>query len=210
LFKGEIKVDLDRQAGAHLEAAGTTFTALTGASFRVEARGGEASLKTFAGEVSQQPTTQRRYLVRPVGIGANISVRARVTRQIQIQVTDENDRRQPDVPVVFTLGSSGANPVGSFAGAATVTVRTDAQGIATVLFIAGDQPTTGSITATVEGTRDSWTGNIEVTPAAGGGFWTGRNTAIIAGIGAAIAVGVAVAAGGEDDLRPLPPPDVRP
>jgi hypothetical protein len=47
-----------------------------------------------------------------------------------------------------------------------------------------------------------------VTPA---GFWTtGRKSAVIAGIGAAIAIGVAVALRDDKELRPLPPPDVKP
>lgn len=213
LFAGEIKVNLLPEATAHVEAGDMTFAASDGAAFHIDARSGSPALKTIAGVVAMGQTTQRRYVVRPIGLGSAISVRARATRQIQIQVTDENDQPVPDVPVVFTVGTSGGPALGTIAttaaavGASTSTVRTDRRGLAAVIFTAGDLQGATSITATVEGTRFSWTGNITVTAA---GFWTGRKTAIVAGIGAGVAVGVALGLRSNDPLRPLPPPDVKP
>jgi hypothetical protein len=60
--------------------------------------------------------TSHRYVVRPVGMGSNISVRARSTRQIQVQVTDENDRPVPDIPILFAIAGASGN-LGSFAPA---------------------------------------------------------------------------------------------
>ena len=91
-----------------------------------------------------------------------------------------------------------------------MTVRTDPQGRASTTFTAGPTSGLNTITATVEGTSYSWTGNINVTQI---GFWTVRNRLIVVGAAAAAAgTGVAVSAAGDDDegLRPLPPPDVRP
>jgi hypothetical protein len=213
LFTGEIKVNLLPEATAHVEAANMTFAASAGAEFRVDARSGAPALKTIAGVVLAGQTTQRRYVLRPVGVGSNISVRARATRQIQVQVTDENNQPVPDVPVVFSVGTAGGPALGTITsatttvGASTSTVRTDRRGIAGVIFTAGDLQGATSITATVEGTRYSITFNVSVVAA---GFWTGRKSAMVAGIGAALAIGLAVGLRKDDKLRPLPPPDVRP
>jgi hypothetical protein len=213
LIAGEIRIDLMREATAYVEAGEMSFTASSGARFHIDARSGSPALKTIAGEVTMEQTAQRRYTLRPVGLGANLSVRARATRQIQIQVTDENDQPAPDVPVVFTVGTAGSPSLGTVAatattvGASSATVRTDRRGIAAVIFTAGDIQGATPITATVEGTRFSYTFNVTVSSA---GFWTGRKTATVVGIGAALAVGLALGLRGRDELRPLPPPDVKP
>lgn len=207
LFAGEIKVNLLPEAIAHVEAGDMTFAASGGAAFNIDARSGDPALKTIAGMVAAEQTTQRRYVVRPIGLGANISVRARATRQIQVQVTDENNQPAPDVPVVFSVGGGAGPALGTIAGAATSTVRTDRRGRAAVIFLAGDIQGGTTITATVEGTRFSWTGNITVGPA---GFWTARKSATVAGIGAALAIGLTLGLRSKDPLRPLPPPDVKP
>jgi hypothetical protein len=212
LIAGDIKVRLEPGAGAFVQAADSAFAATRGASFRVGIdEEGRAALDTFSGEVSlEQQPAQRKYIVRPVGLGSNVSVRVRATRQIQVQVTDENDRPVPDLPVIFLLGGGGGQFAGSLTGGTSVTVRTDAQGRANTTFTAG--PSTGSniISATVEATRDSWSGTINVVRA---GFWTLRNRMIVMGAAAAaVGTGVAVSAAGGDNerLAPVPPPDVRP
>ncbi|HET9529319.1 MAG TPA: hypothetical protein VFQ92_03135 [Blastocatellia bacterium] len=211
LLAGDIKVRLEAQAGAFVRAADSAFAATSGSSFRIGINEGQPVIDTFTGSVSaiQQPA-QRKYLVRPVGVGSNISVRVRATRQIQVQVTDENDRPVPDLPIIFLLDGGGGQFVGSLTGGTSVTVRTDPQGRASTTFTAGPTSGLNTITATVEGTSYSWTGNINVTQI---GFWTVRNRLIVVGAAAAAAgTGVAVSAAGDDDegLRPLPPPDVRP
>jgi len=210
LARGDIKVRLEADSAAFVSAYGTTYSSSPGAAFRVMTSGAGTMVETISGAVETQQPAQRRYVVRPVGSGSSISVRARATRQIQVRVTDENDDPVPDIPIIFALGSSGGgNFAGSFSGGnTTATVRTDAQGVARTDFTADSSATTNTITATVEGTRYSWEGTISVTA---GGFWTARNTAIIVGIAAGAAIGIAIAATRDDEeLRPLPPPQVRP
>lgn len=190
IVTGEIDVRLG-EAGAYVEASGSAFTASRGASFRVGARYGRAMLNTIKGTVNETQAAQPQYRIRPpVGQGGDISVKARATRQIQMQVTDEHDRPLPDVPVIFALGG-GSGSLGSGAAAgSTITVTTNAQGIATASFNAG--PTTGptSVTATVAGTNVSATVGISTVAA---GFLTGTTIGIIAGIAAAGAVATVVA-----------------
>lgn len=209
LTNGDIKVRLEPDAGAYISAYGTVISSSPGAAFRVLTRGAGARVETISGSVETQQPAQRRYVVRPVGSGSNISVRARATRQIQVRVTDENDDPVPDIPIIFALGSGGGNFAGSFSGGGTsVTVRTDSQGVARTDFTADSSALNNTITATVEGTRFTWEGTITVTA---GGFWTARNTAIIVAIAAGAAVGIAIAATRDDEeLRPIPPPQVRP
>lgn len=209
LARGDIKVRLEPEAAAFVSAYGTTFSSSPGAAFRVMTRATEATVETISGRVETQQPAQRRYVVRPVGSGSSISVRARATRQIQVRVTDENDKPVPDIPIIFALSSGGGNFAGSFSGGRTsVTVRTDAQGVARTDFTADSSAVSNGITATVEGTRYSWEGTISVVA---GGFWTARNTAIIVGIAAGAAIGIAIAATRDDEeIRPLPPPQVRP
>ncbi|MBI3649652.1 MAG: hypothetical protein HY231_01240 [Acidobacteria bacterium] len=192
LVNGEVNVKLQEDASAYVQTCGRVFTSSKGAAFRVSAKDGVALVSAAYGTIEeQQPATPKKYFVRPVGLGAQTSVRARSTRQIQVQVTDENDKPVPDIPIIFALGSAGAGTLGSGSAAgATATVQTNAQGQATVQFTAGENASTTDITATVEGTRYSWTGSLSVA-AAGAGFWTPLNTTlVIAGAAAGIGLGV--------------------
>ncbi|MCI0485038.1 MAG: hypothetical protein L0229_00280 [Blastocatellia bacterium] len=211
LVAGDIAVRLNDGAGAYAEARGSVFTASRGAEFRLRIREGEVLLDKTEGEVVEQQDQQRKYIIRPVGLGANISVRARETRQIQMRVTDENDNPVPDIPVIFLLGNPGAGSFGSGAAAASsVTVTTNAQGIATTSFTAGPGAGSSSMTATVSGTNASWTGSIGISAAAAGGL-SATTIAIIAAAAAAGAT-VAVVATKSDEPRPITvsPPVVRP
>jgi hypothetical protein len=214
VLTGDVKISLEQDAGAYVRASGSTFTAARGASFHVGVREGEASLSTLSGVVETgSQAAQRQYRLRPVGLGSNLSVRARSTRQIQIQVTDENDDPVPDLPVLFLLGGAGGQTAGSLsAGAlagASVTATTNAQGLATVTFTAGPNPVSGSLTATVEGTNSSTTLQIDVSRSIG--FWSARNSLIIMGaVAAAGTTAVILTGNGNDQLRPLPPPEVNP
>lgn len=209
IIDGDIKVRLEPDAATVVSAYGSIFSSSRGAAFRLMTRGAGATVETISGSVETQQPAQRRYVVRPVGSGSNISVRARTTRQIQVRVTDENDDPVPDIPIIFALASSGGNFAGSFpGGGTTVTVRTNAQGIARTDFTSGSAAVTNTISAVVENTRFSWEGTLTVTA---GGFWTARNTAIIVGIAAGAAIGIAIAATSDDEeIRPLPPPRVNP
>ena len=73
-----------------------------------------------AAEVTtQQPqTAPRKYIIKPLNLGTNTEIRARSTRNLQVQVTDENDRPMPDVPLLLLLSGigSGSSVAGTFAG----------------------------------------------------------------------------------------------
>lgn len=212
LLAGEILVNLRPRVAAYIEAGGASFNAVAGSRFRIRVKDGRPLLETIEGLVHISQQTQRRYVVRPVGMGSNISVRARSTRQIQVQVTDENDDPVPDLPILFALGSRGVGSLGpGVTQRATFTVTTDARGMASTNFTAGDNPGSDSISATVEGTRFSWIGQLTVS-GAGGGFWSARNTVLVAAAagGAAAAITYFAIRGGSEPIRPLPPVRVEP
>lgn len=66
----------------------------------------------------QQQSAPRKYMIKPLNLGTNTEIRARSTRNLQVQVTDENDRPMPDVPLLFLLSGigSGSSVAGTFAG----------------------------------------------------------------------------------------------
>ena len=213
VISGELVVTLNRGVSSYLEISGFNLVSSTGASFRVGLGNSGPALEVIRGDAwfEQQPTAQRRYVVRPVGLGSNISVRARSTRQIQVQVTDENDRKVPDLPILFALSGKGFGSLGGgVVPRSTMTITTDARGVATVNFQAGDSAGNETISATVEGTRYSWIGQITVA-AAGGGFWTVRNSLIITGIAAGAGVGLYFGLrNNSEPIRAAPPPKVTP
>ena len=165
LMNGSLSVKLNRDAGAHVEAAGSRFTAAPNAQFRINVKEGMASLARMTGTVIvEQPTVQQKYTLRPPpGQGGALSVSARSTRQIQIQVTDENDRPVPDLPILFSLGDPCLGSIGLGAAAGTLfTSKTDNRGIATVPWITGAVKCAGTIIAKVEGTENSFTFRVQV------------------------------------------------
>jgi hypothetical protein len=194
LLRGSINVELNCEMSAYIESGGRIFTANKGSSFRASNLDGRFEV---LGNVSFQNAPQ--YIVRPVEVGATFSVKARSTRQIQIQVTDEKDRPVPDIPVIFALGSQ----LGKFGSETTFTATTNSQGIASASFTASQTPGTTSITATVKDTNYSWTGEISVYK--GVGFWTTRNKILVtsAAIVAGTVTGVVVATRPSDEKRPV-------
>ncbi|MFN7929827.1 MAG: CAP domain-containing protein, partial [Blastocatellia bacterium] len=55
----------------------------------------------------------RKYLIKPMSLGTNTEIRARATRNLQVQVTDENDHPLPDVPLLFLLAGLAAGRGGN-------------------------------------------------------------------------------------------------
>lgn len=196
LIRGAVTLKLGPDSGGYAEAGGSVFTASRGAAFKLEVNEGTPVLTTSAGKVrtDQLPQSDLKIQVvdelgRPVTSGAMLSVRARSTRQLQVRVTDKNDRPVPDVPVIFLVGGSGGGTLGSGAAAgASVTASTNAQGIATTSFTAGPTPASTSVTSTIAGTTTSTTIGVSTTAAAG--ILTGTTLAII---GAAVAGGTVAA-----------------
>ena len=220
LLRGSLAIELHSDAGAYVEASAARFNALPGASFKVVMQGSRAVLNTISGTVnaeSQQgrPTYKIRpvdELGRPVDLGRTLSVRARSTRNFQIQVTDENDKPIPDLPILFSLGNPCLGTLGLGAGAGnSFRKKTDNKGIAAVPFVVGAVKCLGSLSAKVEGTSTEFTQEIGVQRQ---GFWSTQNSLIVAGIvgGAVLASVLIINSGGNDNQRiqPVPPPVVKP
>jgi len=215
LTTGTLSARLATDAGAYIEAAGTQIAAAAGAQFRVQVAEGRAALDQVIGDVTveQQPVTGQRYLLRPPpGQGSSLSVSARSTRQLQIQVTDENDRPLADVPIIFSLANPCLGTLGIGAGAGTLFKgKTDNRGIASVPWIVGAAKCADTILVRVEGTDTTFTYRAQVS--GGGGFWSPRNIAIISGIaiGAGVGIGLSVANNNNNTpITPVPPPTVKP
>lgn len=223
IIAGSIDVKLNAGAGAYVEAGTSAFAASRGASFSVRLEEGRASLNTIAGvvRVQDQPAAPQDVnirlvddLGRPVSSGSQFSVRARSTRQIQVQVTDKNDKPLPDLPVLFSLGNPclGTLGLGALAGM-TLMQKTDKRGIAAVPLIAGAAKCAASILAKVEGTNASV--SIQTNVQAQARFLNTQNSLIIAAAAAAAAAGVGVyaATSGSDSkepITPVPPPGIKP
>jgi peroxiredoxin len=122
------------------------------------------SLLPAAEAARQSPPPQRRYLIKPLHVGASIEVRARSVRSLQVRVTDENDRPVSDLPVLFTLAEGGGQGgAGTIAGGLQRRATTDAQGVATAEFQAGALAGASAVVkAQVEGTSYFWQGVIKV------------------------------------------------
>lgn len=222
LEHGSLDVKLNRDAGAYVEAAGSTFTAEPGAGFGITVRDTGASLTRVTGAVNvqEQPVPQDvkiRYvddLGRPMSAGNQLSVRARSSRQVQVQVTDKNDKPLPDLAVLFSVGDPclGSLGLGLVAGA-SFRQRTDKRGIAAVPFVAGAAKCAASILAKVEGANASV--SIQTSVLQPKAFFSAQNPAVIIGAGAAAAgavTAVAVAKSGnkEAPIRALPPSTIKP
>jgi hypothetical protein len=226
LLTGSAEVKLNPRAGAYIEAGQAALSATRGASFKVSVEDGRASLDTYAGVVrvqDQAPLQDLKIRVvddlgRAVSSGSQLSVRARSTRQVQVQVTDKNDRPVPDLPVLFSLGDPclGSLGVGAVAGL-TMMQKTDKRGIAAVPLVAGAAKCAASIVAKVEGANASVT--IQTNVQSGARFWNTQNTALAAAAAAAAGVGIglgvtnsasATSAASGGKIAPVLPPSVKP
>jgi hypothetical protein len=207
LARGEMAVDLEQGANAYLRAAGAEYASSVGATFLATVRDGRASIAVKSGEVRAEPqAAQHQYTIRPVGHGSNIRVEAGGLTRLQVQVM-EDDKPVPGVGVLFALDTSGAIigvlGMGTLSGT-TANVVTDSNGMAAVQFVARDSSGTGPISATVEGTRVAWTGEIRVTSNldSHGSKW---GYVVIAGAAAAAGIGWALTRHDKDPLQAEPP-----
>jgi hypothetical protein len=213
ILNGELNVTLKPESSATLQIAGAIFLTTKGAQVRAGVRDGQAVVSATSGKaialgnfgllsaaeaaaVQQQQAGPRKYIIKPLNLGTNTEIRARSTRNLQIQVTDENDRPVPDAPVLFLLGGGGSGGAGgggagTLAGQASVRGVTNSQGIAQVNFTASN--TVGSSTrieVRVENSEAVWQGTINIIRAAAG-FWSPQNAVpIFSVIGAAVGGGI--------------------
>jgi hypothetical protein len=161
------------------------------------------------GEVrTEAQASQHQYTIRPVGHDSNIKVPAGELRRIQVQVLEDN---QPvsGIGVTFVLDTSGA--VVGLLGLSTLSgtsanVVTGADGIAAVQFVARNSSGSSPISATVEGTRVSWTGQITVTSKATA---RGSRWALLVLVGAGAAAGIAYALTRDKSSLEAQPPEVK-
>jgi hypothetical protein len=207
LTEGEISVDLDPTATAYIRAGGSQYASSVGAAFLASVRAGSASITVRTGEVRrEEQASQHQYTIRPVGHGSNIRVQAEGLTRVQVQVL-EDEKPVPGVAVLFALDTSGTVigllGLGTLTGT-TANVVTDSDGMAAVQFVARDSSGTGPISATVEGTRVAWTGQISVTSRSDrrGSKW---GYAVIAGAAAAAGIGWALTRNEKDPIEAAPP-----
>ncbi|HEX5735179.1 MAG TPA: hypothetical protein VF131_20285 [Blastocatellia bacterium] len=214
LLRGDISVKLSEQAGAYVEAAGTAFTASAGARFQILIRDNRALLDSVAGEVTEARIFRQAdlriraldELGRPIASGSRFSVRARSTRQVQVQVTDQNDRPVANVAVVFALGDPCLGTLGVGAGT-NRRETTDNRGIAAVPWTAGAARCAAALTATIEGTNIAISLQAQVsTP----GFFTARNSLLVGAVAAGAGAGIYYATKKNEEIEPVPPPVIRP
>lgn len=131
----------------------------------------------------QQQTAPRKYIIKPMNLGTNTEIRARSTRNIQVQVTDDNDHPMPDVPLLFLLSglASGGSNAGVIAGQAvgngaqalagqtSLRVLTNQYGIANMGFTAPDSVGSAmQLQIQVEGTDVVWKGKLNFVRAEAG------------------------------------------
>ena len=207
LAQGEISVELEHSASAYVRAAGTEYVSSEGAAFLTSVREGRASIAVKSGEVRPLgQAAQHQYTIRPVGHGSNIRVPAGGLQRLQVQVL-EDGRPVPGVGVLFALDTSaavvGLLGLGTLSGT-TANVITDADGMAAVQFVARDSSGSSPISATVEGTRVSWTGQVTVTSksAPRNSLWA---IAVVAGAAAAAGIAYALTRDKEQALQAQPP-----
>lgn len=231
ILNGELNVALKPESSATLQIAGETFVTTKGAQVRAGVRDGQAIVRATTGNAIavgnfgllsaaeaaavQQQTAPRKYIIKPLNLGTNTEIRARSTRNLQVRVTDENDRPVPDAPLFFLLsggsgGAGGAGGAGTFAGQTSLRAMTNSQGVAQVNFTAGD--TVGSSTrleVRVENAEAVWQGTLNVVRAAAG-FWSPQNAVpIFSVLGAAVGLGVWQVTT-RDPVRQTPNIDLRP
>ena len=207
LAQGEISVELEHAANAYVRAAGAEYASSQGAAFLTSVREGHASIAVKSGEVrTLEQGAQHQYKIRPVGHGSNIRVPEGGLQRLQVQVL-EDDKPVPGIAVLFALDTSGAVVgllgLGTLSGT-TANVVTDADGMAAVQFVARNSSGSSPISATVEGTRVSWTGQVTVTSrtAPRNSFWA---IAVVAGAAAAAGIGYALTRDKKPGLQAQPP-----
>jgi hypothetical protein len=220
LIAGSVAVALQPETRAFLSASDGAFIAEAGSKFRFVIRENRSVVDLVSGKAAELGEWQieapppillaaarftrlkaaaapQSYRIRPVGgvvRGAVFDARARTRREVQVQVTDENDRPVPDIPIIFALGSK----LGTFS---STTAATNAQGIATVSFTPGAQAGSAPFTATIQGTNIQLSGQIVIAKPIPS-FWSFQNAGpVLATAAAAVAVTTVAATANEDSLK---------
>jgi hypothetical protein len=192
LISGEIAVHLREGACGFVQACGSTFNSTEGARFNLKIREGKASYEIKAGNLSTETNNRtRKYNIRALGSGDAVKVPFGQLSNIRVQITDENNKPMAEVPVMFSLAPStvkgiGTLGLGTMAGT-TYSTLTNNEGIAIVPFTAGRTKGTTSVSAVIEATGDTWTGQVEVDSYS----HKSRNGWVVLAVAAAIGGGIA-------------------
>lgn len=239
LVKGSLNVQLQTGAVAYLTSGQSSFIASENAHFTVERRAESLAANASRGMIAdlgrwqltiptpvllaaesmvrmQEQKKPRKYLIKPYNFNSGTEVRARASRQIQVRVTDENDRPVADMPVVFALTGTTPESIGSLQAAGlkgvSVTANTNAQGIASVTFTANTTVGSVPLSAAVPGATAAFSGTIYVS--AGAVFWTMATALPVLATAAAATVAGVTTAAKQDNKEPvsatLPAPIIRP
>ena len=210
LLSGDLILKFDPNASGYVRAGDSVMAASRGAQFRVEMREGNGAVDVTNGSVMvvgnwplltttmvRDATTgkarfeTKSYNIRPASLNSIFQVGVNRTRNIQMLVTDEQNKPLADLPVRFTLKGAGSLGATMFSSN-SIEVRTDAKGIATIPYNAGATTGTTPITAEVPGTNATATTTANVTRDEPGFFsWHGGFPAVVVA-SAAIGIGAGV------------------
>lgn len=224
---GAFSAQLRPDTAAWVEARGSIFAASPGAHFRISAQGPHPVAEASVGEVKSLGAysikitseigevlshTRRagmkglphKYLIQPLGDSYHTSVRAGGTQAIRFRVTDEKAQVVAGLPIVFSLSapdgqSRGAIGAGS-ESAAGYSAVTDANGVATAMFTAGESTGAVVINAAVPGTSAAAAHPVVVN---GSSFKSARNAVPVLATVAAIAVAAIVVINRREDRLPI-------
>jgi hypothetical protein len=142
----------------------------------------------------------------------------RVSSQVVVKVTDENDRPMPAIAIIFTIPQGSGGATFASTGGLTASVTTNSAGLATSGSFTASASSTFSMSVTASTPAGPLTVSVPVnmptalasvgsTAAGGGGAsHTGLIIGVLAGVGAAGAVAAKVLSGGKNNNpQPTPP-----
>lgn len=231
LVAGSMTIRLDDRAGARICVSDSIFAVSPGSSARLLVSEGHGRLLSSKGEVREDSDwrlfraapvalqagaqlTPGEYKIAPYnftfGLGGYADIEARSVRYLQFRVTDKDDKPAPDMLLLILLkkidGSPGAGSINY--GAATMSVTTDQDGVATARFDAG--VTIGAhaaIEVTIVKNNQTLKGNIRIIKAQG--FWTLKNAApLMTTAAASVAVAAIAARSNGAEFLATPPAQV--
>lgn len=176
LISGDLAVNLQQEAAAYIEAGGSVFSTTPGARFRIRVLEGRPVIEMVLGDVSIEQQRRTRIKPRDFQVRPDGSIVAAATVRLKTK-TDKRPKDRLQWMKYLEAGGGGTftfvalrgSPIGTQAAPDEEPVRdrlvtfevepalgsiqparTDARGIVTYTFNAGNNPGTGRIKATIE------------------------------------------------------------